>query len=244
MAGRRYGVFNFIRSNERSSFEITNWHNKGWFMTILEQLNSYRIIPVIEIEKALDARSLGKALMDGGLPFAEITFRTDAACEAIEAIVAAFPDMWVGAGSVLTIFQAQKAILAGARYIVSPGFDEAVVDWCLERQIPVFPGIATPTEVVMGMKKGLKILKFFPSEVLGGVSAIKAISAPFPGIQFIPTGGISASNLTEYLRLPTVVACGGSWLASKKMISENRYEEIEILTREAMAIVNSLGRRK
>jgi 2-dehydro-3-deoxyphosphogluconate aldolase/(4S)-4-hydroxy-2-oxoglutarate aldolase len=213
-------------------------------MTILEQLNSYRIIPVIEIEKASDALPLGKALMDGGLPFAEITFRTNAACEAIEALATTFPDMWVGAGSVLTILQAQKAILAGARYIVSPGFDEVVVDWCLEQNTPIFPGIATSTEVILGIKKGLKILKFFPSEVLGGVNAIKAISAPFPGIQFIPTGGISASNLVEYLRLPAVVACGGSWLASKKMISENRYEEIELLTREAMAIVNSLGRRK
>jgi 2-dehydro-3-deoxyphosphogluconate aldolase/(4S)-4-hydroxy-2-oxoglutarate aldolase len=213
-------------------------------MLVLQQLNSYRIIPVIEIEKASDAGSLGKALLDGGLPFAEITFRTDAASEAIKTMVTAFPDMWVGAGSVISIFQAQKAVLAGARYIVSPGFDEAVVDWCLERNVPVFPGVATPTEVIMGVKKGLKVLKFFPSEVLGGVNAIKAVGAPFPDIQFIPTGGISAANLAEYLRLPAVVACGGSWLASKKMISENRFEEITVLTREAMAIVNSLGRGK
>jgi 2-dehydro-3-deoxyphosphogluconate aldolase/(4S)-4-hydroxy-2-oxoglutarate aldolase len=152
-----------------------------------------------------------------------------------------FPDMCVGAGSVLSVTQAEKAVSAGAKFIVSPGFDESIVGWCLERKIPVFPGVATPTEVIMGIKKGLNVLKFFPSEILGGINAVKAISAPFPQIKFIPTGGISAANLASYLGLSTVLACGGSWMANKKLINEKRFEDISRLTRDATATVNSLG---
>ena len=146
--------------------------------------------------------------------------------------------MLVGAGTVLTVQQAEQAMRAGAQYIVAPGFDSAVVDWCQEHGVPVLPGAATPTEINMALARGVKLLKFFPSEEIGGVRMLKALYAPYQEVQFIPTGGIKAHNLAEYLVLPNVVACGGSWMATGSMISEGKFDEITRLSREARAIVH------
>jgi len=209
-------------------------------MEIASKLHSFGIIPVIEIDPAESAIPLGSALIDGGLPVAEVTFRTSAAEYAIKLMAKHHPQILLGAGSVLSTQQAETAVKAGAKYIVSPGFDPRVVDWCIEHEIPVFPGVATPTEISMGLAKGLSILKFFPAEALGGIKMLKAISAPFKVVKFIPTGGISTANLADYLALPAVHACGGSWIVSKQLISENKYEEITRLTAEAVEIVKKV----
>jgi len=171
----------------------------------LERLGELALVPVVKIEHAEHAVQLGEALLAGGLPCAEITFRTKAAEEAIRRITSAFPEIVTGAGTVLSVDQAQRAVLAGAQFVVSPGFNPKVVDWCLEREIPVTPGVATPTEIDMALDKGLNILKFFPAEALGGVAMLKAIAAPYGGVRFIPTGGINSRNLAEYLKLPMVL---------------------------------------
>ena len=207
---------------------------------ILEKLGDLGVVPVVSIDRAEDAIRLGQALLDGGLPCAEITFRTAAAEEAIRRIVSELPDVLVGAGTVLSRDQAEKAIAAGARFIVSPGFDPKVVDWCLEHSIPVMPGVATPTEINMALDKGLHILKFFPAQALGGVATLKAIAAPYGGVKFIPTGGVNAKNLADYLSLPMVHACGGSWLVEGKLISAGEFAEITRLVQEAVAIVHQV----
>lgn len=205
--------------------------------TIIETLGRLGVVPVVAIEDASDAVPLGQALLDGGLPCAEITFRTAAAADAIAALAQNLPGVLVGAGTVLSVEQARKAIEAGAKFIVAPGFDPLVVDWCLENQVPVMPGVATPTEVTMALNKGLKILKFFPAEVAGGVRALKALSAPFVGVKFVPTGGINPQNLADYLEQPSVHTCAGSWIAKRKLISEGQFDEITRLAQEAVAIV-------
>jgi 2-dehydro-3-deoxyphosphogluconate aldolase/(4S)-4-hydroxy-2-oxoglutarate aldolase len=203
----------------------------------LERLGELALVPVIEIQHADHAVRLGEALVAGGLPCAEITFRTAAAEEAIRRIASALPQVIVGAGTVLSVDQAQRAVAAGAQFIVSPGFNPRVVGWCLEHEVPVTPGVATPTEIDMALDKGLHILKFFPAETLGGVAMLKAIAAPYGGVKFIPTGGINPQNLADYLKLAMVYACGGSWLAPAKLISAGAFDEITRLTREAVAIV-------
>ena len=211
---------------------------------ILEKMAQYGVIPVIAIDDAKDAVNLAQALLTGGLPFAEITFRTDAAEQSIRNVASQVPDMIVGAGSVLNRVQAQKAVDAGARFIVSAGFDTEVVEWCLGKQIPVTPGIATPTEIMMALSTGLRILKFFPAEVIGGPKALKAISAPFPGIRYIPTGGVNPDNLRDYLSMSVVHCCGGSWLTPKKLISEGKFDEITSLTKSAMQLVQAIRSEK
>jgi 2-dehydro-3-deoxyphosphogluconate aldolase/(4S)-4-hydroxy-2-oxoglutarate aldolase len=206
-------------------------------MEIMNTLGQLGVIPVVKIEQANRAPALAEALSKGGLPCAEITFRTDAAEEAIRLIVAAYPGMVIGAGTVLSVVQAQKAVDAGARFIVSPGFDPKVVNWCLENKVAVIPGIATSTEALMALDKGLHVLKFFPSEELGGISMLQAISAALIGIKFIPTGGITPVNMTAYLRLPMVFAVGGSWMATSKMITAGDFDEISRLASEATALV-------
>jgi 2-dehydro-3-deoxyphosphogluconate aldolase/(4S)-4-hydroxy-2-oxoglutarate aldolase len=208
-------------------------------MEILNTLWQLGVIPVVKIEQAKQAPALAEALSKGGLPCAEITFRTDAADEAIRLIIAAQPEMLIGAGTVLSVFQAQKAVDAGARFIVSPGFDPKVVNWCLEQKVVVIPGIATPTEALMAIEMGLNILKFFPSEELGGISMLQAISAALIGVKFIPTGGITPANLTSYIRLPMVFAVGGSWMATSKMISLEDFDEISRLAAEATTMVRN-----
>jgi len=207
-------------------------------MNALETLGQLGVIPVVKIDQATQGPALAGALLKGGLPCAEITFRTEAAEEAIRLICASHPDMIVGAGTVLSVAQAEKAVKAGACFIVSPGFDPKVVDWCVQQAIPVVPGVATCTEAIMALDRGLNILKFFPSEALGGISMLKAIAAALIDIKFIPTGGISDSNLANYLELPMVYAVGGTWLATSKMISSGAFEDITRFTREAVNVVH------
>ena len=204
------------------------------------KFDEFGVIPVVAIENAGDALALGEALIAGGLPCAEITFRTAAAQQSIRTLSDKFPEMLVGAGTVLSVGQAQQAIDAGARFLVTPGFDEKVVAWSLERKVPIFPGVATPTEINMAMGHGLNVLKFFPAQALGGVSTLKAISAPYGGVRFIPTGGINPQNLPDYLSLPAVVACGGSWLVKKSLIAAGKFETITQLAAEAVHIRGQL----
>lgn len=176
--------------------------------TLFEALGQIGLVPVITIQKAEDAVPLAHALRKGGIGCAEITFRTAAAAETIRRIANEAPDVLVGAGTVLTVHQAEQAAGAGVKFIVSPGFDASVVDWCQSHNVPVLPGVATPTEIQMALAKDLKLLKFFPAEEIGGVRMLKALSAPYSEVKFIPTGGINAANLAQYLALPNVVACG------------------------------------
>ncbi len=209
-------------------------------MNIIEKLGELGVVPVVKIEDAQQAPRLAEAFMKGGLPCVEITFRTPAAREAIRSICADEPAMIVGAGTVLSVAQAQQAVDAGARFVVSPGFDPAVVDWCLKRKVTVIPGVATPTEAMMAFAKGLKVLKFFPCEAMGGIPMLEAISAALVGIKYIPTGGISATNMTEYLRLPCVHAVAGSWLATSKMIAAGAFADIARFASEALDAVHSV----
>jgi 2-dehydro-3-deoxyphosphogluconate aldolase / (4S)-4-hydroxy-2-oxoglutarate aldolase len=208
-------------------------------MNILEIMGYLGVIPVVKIEHSQQAVSMAKALLKSGLACAEITFRTQAAEESICAIVAALPKMLVGAGTVLSVAQARQAVAAGARFIVSPGFDPKVVDWCLENDVPVIPGIATPTEALMAMERGLRVLKFFPAEALGGIRLLEAMSAALPGVKYIPTGGINAASMGDWLRLPIVHAVGGSWLVTAKLLAEANFEQITRLAAEATAKVKS-----
>lgn len=205
---------------------------------LLEKLGRLGVVPVVKIERSEDAVELGRALLAGGLPCAEITFRTEAAEEAIRQISLSLPEIIVGAGTVLSVDQARRAVSAGARFIVSPGFNPKVVDWCLEHEVPVTPGVATPTEIDMALDKGLEILKFFPAEALGGFRMLKALAAPYGGVKFIPTGGINQDNLADYLAQPSVHCCGGSWLVKANLISASRFNEITQLTRDAMSVVH------
>lgn len=209
-------------------------------MDVLERLGELGVVPVVKIERAADGPGLAEALIQGGLACAEITFRTAAAEETIRLIARSHPELMLGAGTVLSVDQAQRAVSAGAGFIVSPGFDPAVVDWCLGQRVPVIPGIATPTEALMGMSRGLRILKFFPSESLGGIPMLEAISAALVGLKFVPTGGISPSNLVTYLRCPVVHAVAGTWLATAKMISSGSFADISRLASEAVAVVRSV----
>lgn len=204
---------------------------------ITDQLGQIGIIPVVAIEDAASAEPLGRALLDGGLPCAEITFRTAAAADAIQKMSAAHSNILVGAGTVLTIGQAKQAKAAGAKFIVTPGFDAAVVDWCLANEMPITPGVMTPTDINQALAKGLNILKFFPAEVAGGVKALKAIGGPYVSVKFIPTGGINASNLADYLSLPMVHACGGSFMVEKQLIAAGKFDEIRDLAKMAVNIV-------
>ena len=207
---------------------------------LLEELGCLGVVPVVKIERSEDAVALGDALLAGGLPCAEITFRTAAAEDAIRQMASSLPEIMVGAGTVLSVEQADKAVHAGARFIVCPGFNQKVVEWCLQNEIPVTPGVATPTEIDMALDKGLRILKFFPAEALGGIRTLKAIAAPYGGVKFIPTGGINRGNLADYLAHPSVHCCGGSWLVKASLISGGEFDEITQLTRDAMSVVREV----
>ncbi len=203
-------------------------------------LKKLGVVPVVVINDVKDAIPLAEALIKGGLPCAEVTFRTAAAEEAIRLMSEAYPDMMIGAGTVLTIEQVNRAIQAGAKFIVSPGFDPEIVDYCISKNIPIFPGCITPSEVAQAVKRGLKIVKFFPAEQAGGVAMIKAMGAPYGMVTFMPTGGISAKNLKEYLSCKNIVCCGGSWMVKGDLISSGRFEEITALTKEAVELVASI----
>ena len=203
---------------------------------LLAQLSSHRLVPVVVLDDAGDAAGLAEALVAGGLPVAEVTFRTSAAAEAI-AIMAKRGDMLVGAGTVLTVKQVDEAVEAGAGYIVSPGLSKAVVRHCQKIGVPVLPGAVTATEITRALDLGLSTVKFFPAETSGGAAAIKALSAPFGGVKFVPTGGIGPKNVEEYLALDCVSAIGGSWMVPSALVREQKFEEIAQLTRDAVALV-------
>jgi len=204
---------------------------------ILKRIGELGIIPVVKIEKAEDALPLGRALIDGELPIAEITFRTSAAEESIKTLTRELPKLLVGAGTVLTVEQTKKAVSAGAKFIVSPGFNPKVVDYCIENSIPVTPGINNPTQIEMALERGIEVVKFFPAEASGGLSLLKSMSAPYTGIKFIPTGGINQNNLSSYLSDNKVLACGGSWMVKTELISSGNFAEITRLTKEAVSIM-------
>ncbi len=204
---------------------------------ILEKIGELGIIPVVKIEKAEDALPLGRALIDGDLPIAEITFRTSAAEESIKILTKELSNLLVGAGTILTVEQAKKAVSAGAKFIVSPGFNPKVVDYCIENSIPVTPGINNPTQIEMALEIGIEVVKFFPAEASGGLSLLKSMSAPYTGIKFIPTGGINQNNLCSYLSYNKVHACGGSWMVKDNLISSGNFNEITRLTKEAISIM-------
>ncbi len=204
---------------------------------IIEALGHIGLVPVVKVENTDQALGMARALLEAGLPCAEITFRTTAAEECIRRIAREFPNIITGAGTVLTTEQAQRAIGAGARYIVSPGFSPEVIEWCLARSIPIMPGVATPTEIMMALDKGISLVKFFPSEALGGVRMLEALSAVFGAVRFVPTGGISPANLADYLRLQSVFAVGGSWMVSGKLLAAGAFADVTRLSREAVEIV-------
>jgi len=204
---------------------------------VLKRQGELGLVPVVKIMDAKDAVPLGKALIAGDLPIAEITFRTDAAEESIKRISSKLPDMLVGAGTVLTTDQAERAVAAGAKFIVSPGFNPKVVDWCIEKGVPITPGVNSPTQIEMALERGLTHLKFFPAEASGGLAMLKAMSGPYGGVKFIPTGGVNAGNLGEYLASPLIHACGGSWLAKADVIAAGNFDEITRVTREAVSLV-------
>jgi len=204
----------------------------------LERLRAIRIVPVITIDDPDDAVPLARALADGGLACAEITFRTPRAAEALRRITAEVPEMFAGAGTILNPTQAAAARDAGAHFIVAPGFGPRVVDYCLDQGIPIYPGIATPTEVELALEKGLTTLKFFPAEPMGGLAFLKAIAAPYVDVNFMPTGGINASNVMSYLSFKRVVACGGSWMAPTDWIAAKQFDLIRAEARAASAIVH------
>lgn len=208
--------------------------------TIFEKFSKIGIIPVVVLEDAKDAEPLGKALMEGGLPCAEVTFRTAAAEEAIKIMTEKFPDMLVGAGTVLTTEQADSAIAAGAKFIVSPGLNPDVVAHCVKKGIPVTPGTCTPTDVEKALIFGLDVVKFFPAEPAGGLDFIKAIAAPYVGVKFMPTGGINANNVRDYLKYDRIIACGGSWMVKGDLIKAGDFEKIKELTAEAAGIVKEI----
>jgi 2-dehydro-3-deoxyphosphogluconate aldolase/(4S)-4-hydroxy-2-oxoglutarate aldolase len=203
----------------------------------LDTLGRLGLVPVVKIERAEDAVKLGGALLAGGLPCAEITFRTAAAEEAICHISSSLPEIVLGAGTVRSVDQADRAVSAGAKFIVSPGFNKKVVEWCLDNGVAVTPGVATPTEIDMATEVGLNILKFFPAEAMGGIKTLKAISAPYGDVRFIPTGGINLDNLADYLALPSVHCCGGSWLVKGDLIAAGKFDEITQLAKDTVSAV-------
>ncbi len=207
---------------------------------MMQQLKKIGIIPVVVLNDAKDALPLARCLMEGGLPCAEVTFRTAAAEESIRQMVKAYPDMIVGAGTVLTCEQADHAIDAGAKFIVSPGFNPKVTEYVLKKGVPMTPGVQTPTEIEAALQFDLDVVKFFPAEPAGGLKMIKALAAPYVGLQFMPTGGINANNVRDYLAYDRIVACGGSWMVNGSLVKEGKFDEILAMVREAADIVKEI----
>lgn len=207
---------------------------------VLKKISEVGILPVVVLDDAKDATKLAKALIEGGLPCAEVTFRTDAAEESIKLIAAEYPDMLVGAGTVLSVEQVKRAVNAGAKFIVSPGFDEEVVKYCLDNNIPVTPGVCTPSDVQKGYKLGLDVLKFFPAEPSGGLSMIKAIAAPYTVMKFIPTGGINENNMEDYVKYDRILAIGGSWMVKSSLIKNGEFDKIKDMTAAAVNRVKEI----
>lgn len=201
---------------------------------VIEEISKIGIVPVIALDDAKDAEPLGKALCDGGLPCAEVTFRTAAAEESIRIMAQKFPNMLIGAGTVLNKDQVDRAVNAGAKFIVSPGLNPKTVEYCVSKNIPIIPGCTNPSDIEQAIEQGLDVVKFFPAEAAGGLKMIKAMSAPYTSMKFMPTGGINADNLIDYLNFGKIVACGGSWMVSKDMIAAGEFDKITKLTSEAV----------
>jgi len=204
--------------------------------TPLETLRKLRIVPLIVMDDPAKADPLARALVEGGLPIAEIAFRTPGAAAALRRMAESHPEVLVGAGTVLTADQAAAARDAGARFVVSPGLDRRVVDWCHAHDLAVFPGACTPTEIGAAVSLGLKVVKFFPAEPMGGLPFLQAVAAPFPDVEFIPTGGIAASHLPGYLGFRRVVACGGSWMAPQPWIAAGQFDRIRRAVEESVRL--------
>lgn len=204
---------------------------------VLEKIQKLAIVPVVVLNHVEDAEPVAKALCDGGLPVAEVTFRTDAAEESIRIMKEKFPNMLIGAGTVLTTDQVERAVNAGAEFIVSPGFNPNVVKYCQEKGVPVTPGVNNPTAIEAALELGLDVVKFFPAEASGGLKAIKAMAAPYVNLKFMPTGGIGIKNINEYLSFPKIIACGGSWMVSGDLVKNKEFDKITELTREAVMTV-------
>ena len=202
-------------------------------MDVLKRLAQSGVVPVVVLEDAKDAVPTAKAMLAGGIDVMEITFRTAAAADSIKAVAQECPDMVVGAGTVVNLEQCKLAVECGAKFIVSPGYDEETVAWCCDNGIPVTPGCVTPTEIMMALKHGLKVLKFFPANVYGGLSAIKSLAGPFGGVKFIPTGGVNAQNLAEFISSPYIHAVGGSWICPEADIAAGNFDKITALCKEA-----------
>lgn len=210
----------------------------------LGEVKRLGIFPIIVINDAARAVPVGQALLDGGLPCAEVTFRTAAAADSIRMLADQFPEMLLGAGTVLTLDQAQEAISSGVRFIVTPGFNPRVVDYCIERGVDIYPGVCTPTDIELALERDLTTVKFFPAEAIGGIPYLKAIAAPYTMMHFIPTGGINYDNLIDYLSLPSVVACGGSWLVRKNWIEEEHFDAIRREVKRSVEAVRSLQEKQ
>lgn len=207
---------------------------------IMRKIQQAGIIPVVVLNNAGDAVPLAKALCEGGLPFAEVTFRTEAAEESIRNMKKAYPEMTVGAGTILTIEQVDRAVAAGAQFIVSPGLNPKVVKYCIEKGVTVTPGCQNPSDIEQALENGLDVVKFFPAELSGGVKMIKALSGPYTTVRFLPSGGINVDNVREYLANDKVIACSGSWMVSTKLIQAGEYGKITELVRDAVSIVREV----
>ncbi len=206
----------------------------------LEKLGQYGIVPVVVLNDSKDAEPLADALCEGGLACAEVTFRTEAAAESIKIMSEKHPEMLVGAGTVLTVEQVDEAVAAGAKFIVSPGLNPEVVKYCLDKNIAITPGVVTPSEMEQAIELGLNIVKFFPAEPSGGLSMIKAVSAPYTMLKFMPTGGINPGNVKEYLKSDKIFACGGSWMVKGDLVDAGDFDKIKELTKEAADIVKEI----
>lgn len=208
-------------------------------MDVYQKIKELKLIPVAVINNADDAVPLGEALIEAGLPIIEVTFRTEAAVESIKRLTKKIPEIIVGAGTVLKVDQVKDVIKTGAHFIVTPGFNPKIVDYCIQVKIPIIPGVNTPTMVEWALEKGLRIVKFFPANLSGGPDMLKSLAGPYPEMKFVPTGGINTDTVIEYLKLSNVIACGGSWIVKKDLISLGQFEEIKRLTKTAISLINS-----
>ncbi|MFW9785777.1 MAG: bifunctional 4-hydroxy-2-oxoglutarate aldolase/2-dehydro-3-deoxy-phosphogluconate aldolase [Candidatus Heimdallarchaeota archaeon] len=206
-------------------------------MKVFDKIKELKIIPIAVIHKVNDAVPLGRTLIEAGLPIIEITFRTEVAAESIQNLARTYTNLLIGAGTILKIEQVKQAINIGAQFIVTPGFNPKVVDYCLMEKIPIIPGVNTPTMVEWALDRGIKVVKFFPADLSGGPKMLKSLSGPYPEMKFVPTGGINQDSLSQYLELPNVLACGGSWLVKQDLISEGKFEEIKKLVEGVLSLI-------
>jgi len=208
-------------------------------MDAIKEIEKHKLVPVAVIEDKENAIPLGNALLKAGLPVVEVTFRTAEAVKSITLLKKEFPEMLLGAGTVLKIEQVKTAVRAGSQFIVTPGFNPTIVDYCLARNITIIPGVDSPSFIEWGLERGLDFFKFFPADLSGGTRMLESFSGPYPNVSFMPTGGISDKTLIEYLKLDNVIACGGSWIVKKNLISSGNFEEIKTLTKRALSLIKS-----